>query len=294
MRLLVTGACGYKGTVLVPKLLGAGHEVIAFDSMWFGNYLDPRPGLQVVKGDVRDTDSIDLAGIEAIIHLASVANDPCGDLDPKLTWEVSALATMQLADRAARHGIPPLHLRLVGQRLRREGRAAGYRGARAQADLRIQQDQDGGRARAAQLRRRHGGADRASGHGVRIFAAHAPRRVGQHARPCRRSPADASRCSAAIRCAPTFTSTTSPISTCSCSIIPSTGASTTRGSRTSRSGTSPSGSSRSSRPRSWCRAPTIRDPTGSTPTSFWRPDSGRRRPSTMPSVRSSSNISAES
>jgi nucleoside-diphosphate-sugar epimerase len=105
MRILVTGACGYKGTVLVPKLLARGHEVIAFDIMWFGNFLKPHPKLQVIKGDVRNIDEIPLDGADAIIHLSSVANDPCGDLDPKLTWEVSALATMQLADKAVRKGV---------------------------------------------------------------------------------------------------------------------------------------------------------------------------------------------
>ncbi|MBI4694033.1 MAG: SDR family oxidoreductase [Gammaproteobacteria bacterium] len=105
MKLLVTGACGYKGTVLVPKLLARGYEVTAFDIMWFGNYLQPHPKLTVVRGDVRDIDAIPLDGVDAIIHLSSVANDPCSDLDPQLTWEISALATMQLADRAARLGI---------------------------------------------------------------------------------------------------------------------------------------------------------------------------------------------
>jgi nucleoside-diphosphate-sugar epimerase len=105
MKILVTGACGYKGTVLVPKLLAAGHEVIAFDIMWFGNFLKEHPKLHVVKGDVCDIKSVPLLGVEVIIHLSSVANDPCGDLDPKLTWEISCLATMQLADRAARLGI---------------------------------------------------------------------------------------------------------------------------------------------------------------------------------------------
>lgn len=105
MQLLVTGACGYKGSVLVPKLLALGHQVTAFDIQWFGNELEPHPALSVIRGDVCDTDSIPLDGVEAIIHLASVANDPCGDLDPKLTWEISALATMRLADRAVRRGI---------------------------------------------------------------------------------------------------------------------------------------------------------------------------------------------
>lgn len=105
MRILVTGACGYKGTVLVPKLLKAGHDVLAIDTMWFGNYLESHKNLSVMKADVRNVEQIDLDGIDAIIHLSSIANDPCGDLDPKLTWEVSALATMQLADKAVRHGV---------------------------------------------------------------------------------------------------------------------------------------------------------------------------------------------
>jgi nucleoside-diphosphate-sugar epimerase len=105
MKILVTGACGYKGSVLVPKLLAQGHVVVAFDIMWFGNFLAPQDRLTVIRGDVRDAHSIDLRGIDTIIHLASVANDPCGDLDPKLTWEISALATMRLADRAVREGV---------------------------------------------------------------------------------------------------------------------------------------------------------------------------------------------
>jgi nucleoside-diphosphate-sugar epimerase len=106
MKIFVTGACGYKGTVLVPKLLAAGHTVTAFDIMWFGNHLSPHPALTVVKGDVREADKIDLNGYDAVVHLSSVANDPCSDLDPLLTWEISCLATMRLADRAARDGVP--------------------------------------------------------------------------------------------------------------------------------------------------------------------------------------------
>lgn len=105
MKVLVTGGCGYKGHVLIPKLLARGYEVVAFDIQWFGNFLAPDPKLTVIKGDVRNIDSIPLDGVDCIIHLASVANDPCGDLDPKLTWEISALATMQLADKAKRKGI---------------------------------------------------------------------------------------------------------------------------------------------------------------------------------------------
>ena len=79
MKILVTGSCGYKGTVLVPKLLDAGHEVIAFDIMWFGNFLKEHSKLKVVKGDVCNINSIPLEDVDAIIHLSSVANDPCGD-----------------------------------------------------------------------------------------------------------------------------------------------------------------------------------------------------------------------
>ena len=105
MRILVTGGCGYKGSVLVPKLLQAGHHVTVLDIMWFGNFLAPHPSLTIIEGDVREIEKINLDAVDALIHLSSVANDPCSDLDPQLTWEISCLATMQLADRAARQGI---------------------------------------------------------------------------------------------------------------------------------------------------------------------------------------------
>ena len=105
MNILVTGGCGYKGSVLVPKLLARCHKVRVLDIMWFGNFLEPHPNLEIIQGDVCEIDKISLEDIDAIIHLSSVANDPCSDLDPKLTWEISALATMQLADKAARVGI---------------------------------------------------------------------------------------------------------------------------------------------------------------------------------------------
>ena len=105
MNILVTGGCGYKGTVLVPKLLDRGFNVRVLDTMWFGNFLEPHANLSVTQGDVRDIGDISLDDIDTIIHLSSVANDPCGDFDPKLTWEISALATMQLADKASRRGV---------------------------------------------------------------------------------------------------------------------------------------------------------------------------------------------
>lgn len=105
MKIFVTGGCGYKGTVLVPKLLDLGHDVTVFDIMWFGNNLLEHDRLSVVTGDVRLVQNFDLLGFDVVIHLSSVANDPCGDLNPKLTWEVSALATMLLAENASKSGV---------------------------------------------------------------------------------------------------------------------------------------------------------------------------------------------
>lgn len=103
MRTIVTGGCGYKGSVLVPKLLQAGHVVTVFDAQWFGINLAEHPNLRLVKGDIRD--GVDCSEQDAVVHLAGIANDPCGELDAKLTWEVNVLATMRLADSAARAGV---------------------------------------------------------------------------------------------------------------------------------------------------------------------------------------------
>ena len=98
MKILVTGGCGYKGSVLVPKLLKNSHKVIIVDTQWFGNYLEPHENLTVIKADVREPDASWFKNVDAIIHLASVANDPCSDLNPKLSWEIGPLATMRLCE----------------------------------------------------------------------------------------------------------------------------------------------------------------------------------------------------
>jgi len=105
MKILVTGGCGYKGSVLVPLLLADGHEVVSVDTQWFGNYLPEHPSLTNLQLDIRDTDSIPLDGVEAIIHLANIANDPAVELNPTLSWEVNVLAGQQLADLAVRAGV---------------------------------------------------------------------------------------------------------------------------------------------------------------------------------------------
>ena len=100
IKVIVTGGCGYKGHILVPKLLDRNYYVKVIDICWFGNHLPQNKNLLVLKKDIRKIDLEDLEGFDIIIHLSSIANDPCGDLNPKLTWEVSALATQQLADLA--------------------------------------------------------------------------------------------------------------------------------------------------------------------------------------------------
>lgn len=105
MKILLTGGSGYIGTILTQKLLKLGHEVVVVDLFWFGNVLKPHERLEVIELNTLDTDKIPMEGIDAIVHLANIANDPCGDLDPKLSWEVNALATMRLADKALRHGV---------------------------------------------------------------------------------------------------------------------------------------------------------------------------------------------
>jgi len=105
MNILVTGGCGYVGTLLTQRLLDEGHHVTVFDIMWFGNFLTPQRNLRVVEGDTRDAGTIPLSGVDVVFHLANVANDPCSELNSKLSWEVNVLATMQLADRAVREGV---------------------------------------------------------------------------------------------------------------------------------------------------------------------------------------------
>ncbi len=105
MHILVTGGCGYVGSVLVPELLKDGHKVTVFDAMWFGNHLPADKKLAVVKGDVRDHKSIPLKNIDKIIHLANIANDPTCEMDSKMTWEVNVLATKFLAEEAIKNGV---------------------------------------------------------------------------------------------------------------------------------------------------------------------------------------------
>ncbi len=103
MHIFLTGGCGYVGSLLTPKLLDKGYRVTVLDIMWFGNFLKDHKNLRIIQGDTRNIDVIAMEDIDAIIHLANIANDPCGDLNPKFSWEVNTLATMRLAEWAIRH-----------------------------------------------------------------------------------------------------------------------------------------------------------------------------------------------
>jgi nucleoside-diphosphate-sugar epimerase len=105
MHILLTGGCGYIGHVLTPILLERGYKVTIVDIMWFGNHHPPHQNLTILQQDVRNVDEIPMTGIDAVIHLANIANDPCGDLNAKLAWEVNALATMQLTEKAIKNQV---------------------------------------------------------------------------------------------------------------------------------------------------------------------------------------------
>lgn len=105
MHILLTGGCGYVGTPLTQSLLDFGHTVTVVDIQWFGNFLKAHPRLTILREDIRHADRIPMAGVDVVLHLANIANDPCSDLNSKLNWEVNALATMQLVERAIAHGV---------------------------------------------------------------------------------------------------------------------------------------------------------------------------------------------
>src|SRR4029453_3040613 len=99
MKVLVTGHRGYIGSIMVPLLLAAGHDVTGCDSDLYerctyepGGRLPDVPGL---RKDVRDVTAYDLEGIEAIIHLAALSNDPLGNLNPDITLELNHVASVR-------------------------------------------------------------------------------------------------------------------------------------------------------------------------------------------------------
>lgn len=106
MKILVTGGCGYVGSLLVPTLLeDIGCEVIVFDTQWFGLNLEKHPRLSVIKGDIRCIEENVFEGVDKVIHLANIANDPAVELDPTLSWEVNVLASYRMIELSIKNGV---------------------------------------------------------------------------------------------------------------------------------------------------------------------------------------------
>jgi len=109
VRVLVTGHLGYIGTVLTPLLVEAGHEVVGLDSDLYRacTFGDPArlPSVATLTTDLRDVSVEQLAGFEAVIHLAALSNDPLGDLDPTLTYDINHHASVHLARLARDAGV---------------------------------------------------------------------------------------------------------------------------------------------------------------------------------------------
>src|SRR5437899_13038229 len=99
MRILVTGHKGYIGTVMVPMLLAAGHDVVGLDSDLFGacTFGAGLFDVPALARDVRDVEASELAGFDAVIHLAGLANDPLGDLNPAIPFDINHAASERLA-----------------------------------------------------------------------------------------------------------------------------------------------------------------------------------------------------
>jgi nucleoside-diphosphate-sugar epimerase len=108
MRILVTGHKGYIGTILTPMLLSDGHEVVGLDSDLFAACTfgsQPISDVPEFRKDIRDVQVDDLHGFDAVIHLAGLSNDPLGDLNPRLTYEINWAASVRLAKLAKEAGV---------------------------------------------------------------------------------------------------------------------------------------------------------------------------------------------
>lgn len=103
----MTGHDGYIGTVMTPMLQRAGHEVVGLDSCLFRPCLHgaPVPPVEEVRRDLRDVSADDLRGIDAIVHLAALSNDPLGDLAPEHTHDINHHASTRLAELAKDAGV---------------------------------------------------------------------------------------------------------------------------------------------------------------------------------------------
>lgn len=108
MKIMVTGHEGYIGTILVPMFLEAGHEVVGLDSGLFrrGTLGRAAASIPSLEMDVRDVEQQHLEGLDAVIHLAGISNDPLGDLNPQITYDINHLASVRLAATAKAAKVP--------------------------------------------------------------------------------------------------------------------------------------------------------------------------------------------
>lgn len=107
MRVLLTGSKGYIGAVAGPMLLAAGHEVVGLDvGLYEGCDFGAEPqSIPELNKDLRDLNRSDLDGFDAVVHLAALSNDPIGNLNPQLTYDINHIASVQLARHAKEAGI---------------------------------------------------------------------------------------------------------------------------------------------------------------------------------------------
>ena len=124
MRLLVTGHNGYIGSVMVPALQAAGHDVVGLDTFFFADCtLGADAGwVPALNRDIRDVRESDLEGFDGVVHLAALCNDPLGDLYPEWTAEINHQASVRLGAPRARGRGAALPVRLLMQHVRGCGR----------------------------------------------------------------------------------------------------------------------------------------------------------------------------
>ncbi len=107
MRVLLTGHKGYIGAVAGHVLRSAGHEVVGLDTDLYANcnFGNECSGIPEIRKDLRELAKADLVGFDAVVHFAALSNDPVGNLNPQLTYDINHLASVQLAKLAKEAGV---------------------------------------------------------------------------------------------------------------------------------------------------------------------------------------------